>query len=127
MVVFRATCAVRVPGALGRGGQPACKARVGQLCSCVHMVQHMTFRARNVLRVHAGEGTSQSAHRRVEPLQRVGRTQHSPVCAAKPSESRSDAPRLRHVPSPLEECLFQGFVTILYTCYVYLAMGVTMS
>ena len=44
MVVFRATCAVRVPGAFGRGGLAACKARPGQLCSCVRMVQHMTFR-----------------------------------------------------------------------------------
>ena len=51
MVVFRATCAVRVPGAFGRGGLAACKARAGQLCSCVYMVQRMTFRAHNVVRV----------------------------------------------------------------------------
>ena len=48
MVVSCATCAVRVPGALGRGGLPACKVRAGQLCSCVHMLQRMTFRAQNV-------------------------------------------------------------------------------
>ena len=50
-VVSRATCAVGVPGALGRGGMAACKACAGQLCSCVHMVQRMTFRAHNVVRV----------------------------------------------------------------------------
>ena len=50
-VVSRATCAVGVPGALGRGGMAACKACAGQLRSCVHMVQRMTFRAHNVLRV----------------------------------------------------------------------------
>ena len=51
IVVSRATCAERVPGALGRGGLAACKARAGQLCSCVYMVQRMTFRAHNVVRV----------------------------------------------------------------------------
>ena len=51
IVVSRATCAERVPDALGRGGLAACKARAGQLCSCVYMVQRMTFRAHNVVRV----------------------------------------------------------------------------
>ena len=51
MVVFCATCAVRVPDTLGRGGLAACKARAGQVCSCVYMVQRMTFRAHNVVRV----------------------------------------------------------------------------
>ena len=45
------TCAVRVPGALGRGGLAACKARAEQQCSCVDMVQRMTFGAHNVVRV----------------------------------------------------------------------------
>ena len=57
MVVSRATCAVGVPGALGRGALPACKARAGQLCSWVHMVQRMTFRAQNVQRAFGSEGT----------------------------------------------------------------------
>ena len=51
MLVFCATCAVRVPGALGRGGLAACKARAEQQCSCVDMVQRMTFGAHNVVRV----------------------------------------------------------------------------
>ena len=50
-VVSRATCAVGVPGALGRGGLAACKARAEQQCSCVYMVQRMTFGAHNVVRV----------------------------------------------------------------------------
>jgi len=57
MVVSRATCAVGVPGALGRGALPACKARAGQLCSWVHMVQRMTFRAQNVQKAFGCEGT----------------------------------------------------------------------
>ena len=51
MLVFCATCAVRAPGALGRGGLAACKAREEQQCSCVDMVQRMTFGAHNVVRV----------------------------------------------------------------------------
>ena len=51
MLVFCATCAVRVPGALGRGGLAACKARAEQQCSCIYMVQRMAFGAHNVVRV----------------------------------------------------------------------------
>ena len=51
MLVLCATCAVRVPGALSRGGLAACKARAEQQCSCVDMVQRMTFGAHNVVRV----------------------------------------------------------------------------
>ena len=57
MLVFCATCAVRVPGALGRGGLAACKARAEQQCSCVDMVQRMTFGAQNVQRAFGCEGT----------------------------------------------------------------------
>ena len=67
MLVFCATCAVRVPGALGRGGLAACKARAGQLCSCVYMVQRMTFDAHNVLRVQDQWTPAMSVRRGREP------------------------------------------------------------
>ena len=68
MVVSCATCAVRVPGALGRGGLPACKVRAGQLYSCVHMVQRMTFRAQNVQKAFGCEGTYGSEDCRAESV-----------------------------------------------------------
>ena len=104
---YRAARAVEMLGGLSGGGLAACETREGQQCSCVLMVQSTALTARERAEGACRRGYMQSAHRRAEPLQRVGGTQHSPVCAAKPSESRSDAPRLRHVPSPLEECLFK--------------------
>ena len=83
MVVFRATCAVRVQGAFGRGGLAACKARPGQLCSCVRMVQRMTFRALSMVRVQDQSIPGIRHARGAECCQLVGNTHDSPLCVTK--------------------------------------------
>ena len=83
MVVSRATCAVGVPGTLTRGGVAACKAWAGQLRSCVHMVQRMTFRAHNVVRVQDQSTPAMSHARGAECCKSDGHTHNSPLCVTK--------------------------------------------
>ena len=112
MVVFRATCAVRVPGAFGRGGLAACKARAGQLCSCVYMVQRMAFRALNMVRVQDQSIPGIRHARGAECCQLVGNTHDSPLCVTKHCSGHGSDGVANARDRLLSESSFHVFVTV---------------
>ena len=118
---YRAARAVGMLGGLSGGGLAACETREGQQCSCVLMVQSTALTARERAEGACRRGYMQSAHRRAEPLQWLGGTQHSPVCAPEQSQSRSAAAK------PMKCTLSARGMSVSRFCYRFVRLPCILS